>query len=127
MRLDRVVTEASPRAIGPYSQGVVAGDWLYVSGQIGIDPASGELVAGSFAAEARRALENLGGVLRAGGSGFDRVVRVTVYLTDLGTFGELNTVYEEVLAGSRPARSTVGVASLPRGARVELDAVALRG
>lgn len=126
MQVQRVETEEAPRAIGPYSQGIVAGEWVFVSGQIGLDPASGALLNGSFGEEVRRALANLGGVLRAAGSDPDQAVRVTAFLTDLADFAEMNAIYEEFFGRSRPARSTVGVASLPRGARVEFDVIALR-
>jgi len=126
MGIDRVQTGAAPRAIGPYSQGIAAGEWLFVSGQIGLDPESGSLVEDSFAAQVRQAMRNLGAIVAAGGSGLDQVARVTVYLTDLGRFAEMNAVYEEYFGGNCPARSTVGVASLPRGASFEIDAIARR-
>ena len=120
-----IATEAAPRAIGPYSQAVRAGQWVFCSGQIGLDPASGELVAGGVVAEAERVLENLRAVLTAAGGSLDSVVRTTVYLIDLAEFGRVNEIYERHFTAPFPARATVGVAALPRGARVEIDAVAL--
>ncbi|MBI3783419.1 MAG: RidA family protein [Deltaproteobacteria bacterium] len=121
----QIATEAAPQAIGPYSQAVQAGEWLYLSGQIALDPASGQLVAGGVVAEARQVLANLGNVLAAAGATFDDVLRTTIYLVDLNDFGKVNEVYAEHFHAPFPARATVGVASLPRGARVEIDAVAL--
>ena len=120
-----IATEAAPRAIGPYSQAVRAGQWVFCSGQIGLDPASGELVAGGVVAEAERVLENLRAVLTAAGGSLGSVVRTTVYLIDLAEFGRVNEIYERHFTAPFPARATVGVAALPRGARVEIDAVAL--
>jgi 2-iminobutanoate/2-iminopropanoate deaminase len=122
-----VRVEGAPRAVGPYSQAVVAGGWLWVSGQIPLDPATGELVAGGVEAQARRALANLVTILVGAGSGPDRVVKVTLYLTDLGAFDAVNRVYAEVFPSEPPARVTVEVSRLPRGAAVEVDAVALVG
>lgn len=119
-----VHTDAAPAALGPYSQAVAMGDWLFTSGQVGIDPASGELMDASFEAEAAQVLANLGRVLDAAGCGFSDVVKATVYVTDLGNFALLNDLYEQAMAGHRPARSTVEVAALPKGARVEIDLVA---
>ena len=122
-----VKTDSAPSAIGPYSQGIRAAGLLFVSGQIPLDPATGEMVSGDIAAQVRRVLENLKGILQAGGSGLDRVLRITVYLSDLGEFPQMNEVYREYFADRPPARSTIGVAALPRGARVEIDAIALLG
>jgi 2-iminobutanoate/2-iminopropanoate deaminase len=119
-----VKTPSAPAAIGPYSQGIVAGGFLFVSGQIPLDPATGEMVPGDIAQQVRRVLENLKGILVAAGSGMDRVVRTTVYLLDLGEFSKMNEVYREYFGVNPPARSTVGVAALPKGARVEIDAIA---
>lgn len=121
-----VTTPAAPAAIGPYSQAVVSGDLVFCSGQVGLDPAIGELVGGGTAAEARRVLDNLRAVLEAAGSGLDHVVRTTIFLVDLGDFAAVNQVYADVFAAPYPARSTVGVAALPRGARIEIDAIARR-
>jgi 2-iminobutanoate/2-iminopropanoate deaminase len=123
-----IATDQAPRAIGPYSQALVAGGFLFCSGQIPLDPESGVLVSGTIADETRRVLENLRGVLAAAGLGFDAVVRTTVYLTDLADFPVVNQVYAEFFPPPSPARSTVQVAALPREARVEIDAIAeIRG
>jgi 2-iminobutanoate/2-iminopropanoate deaminase len=120
-----IATERAPRAIGPYAQAIAAGRLLFLSGQVPLDPGTGRLVRGTIQEEVARALDNLGGVLEAAGAGFDRVVKTTVFLTDLGDFEAMNEVYARVFGDSRPARSTVQVAGLPRGARVEIDAIAL--
>ncbi|MFQ5665663.1 MAG: RidA family protein [Candidatus Binatia bacterium] len=124
---DAVVTTAAPRAIGPYSQAVRAGRWLFCSGQIGLDAATGTLVPHGLVAEAHQALENLRAVLAAGGSSLDQVVRTTIYLVDLADFAHVNEVYARFFATPFPARVTVGVARLPCDARVEIDAIALMG
>jgi 2-iminobutanoate/2-iminopropanoate deaminase len=121
----RIATERAPAAIGAYSQAVAAGGFVFCSGQIGLDPASGELVAGGAAAEAEQALRNLAAVLEAAGSGFHRLARTTIYLVDMADFAAVNEVYGRALGEACPARATVGIASLPRGARVEIDAIAL--
>jgi reactive intermediate/imine deaminase len=113
----------APAAIGTYSQAVRAGDTVYLSGQIPLDPATMKLVEGDFEAQARRVFENLRAVCRAAGGDFDRVVRVTVYLTDLGNFAKVNEVMAMYFREPYPARAAIGVASLPRGALVEIDAV----
>ncbi len=123
--MDYVATSSAPKAIGPYSQAVVHHGVLYASGQIALDPASGNLVTGNFEAQARRVFENLKAVLREAHSDFNRVLRATVYLTDLGNFQTLNTIYAEYFGDHKPARSTVGVAQLPKGAQVEIDVIAL--
>ncbi len=117
-------TDSAPRAIGPYSQAVAVDGWLYTSGQIALDPATGEIVAGGFEAQARRVLDNLREVLRSAGCGFEDVVRATVYVVDLADFPRLNALYAEAMGDHRPARSTVQVAALPKGALVEIDLVA---
>ena len=119
-----VSTEMAPKAIGPYEQGIKFNGFLFTSGQIALDPATGKLIEGDISVQTRRVLENLQAVLEAGGSSLDRVVKATVYLTDLSTFAQMNEVYAEYLGHVKPARSTVGVASLPRGASVEIDLVA---
>ncbi len=119
-----VETPEAPAAVGPYSQAVVAGGWVFCSGQIGLDPARGELVGGGTADQARRALENLTAVLRAAGAGWTDVVRTTIYLVDMADFAEVNAIYAEFAGEAPPARATVAVAALPLGARVEIDAVA---
>ncbi|GIW46122.1 MAG: reactive intermediate/imine deaminase [Candidatus Binatia bacterium] len=121
-----VETSAAPAAIGPYSQAVAAGNWIFLSGQLGLDPATGGLVAGGTVAEARQALANLRAVLRAAGADLADVVRTTIYLVDLNDFAAVNDVYAATFSPPYPARVTVGVASLPRGARIEIEAVAFR-
>lgn len=120
-------TDAAPAAIGPYAQAVAAGGVVYCSGQIGLDPATGELVAGGVEAEAERVLANLAGVLAAAGTDFSRVTKATIYLTDMADFGAVNEIYARHLGGARPARATVAVAALPKGARIEIDAIAVAG
>ena len=122
-----IVTERAPQAIGPYSQGVRAGAFLYLSGQIALDPATGELVAGGVAAEAERVMENIAGVLAAAGLDFGAVVKTTIFLTDLATFGVVNGIYGRRFPVASPARSTVQVAALPRGACVEIEVIARYG
>jgi reactive intermediate/imine deaminase len=117
-----ISTPEAPAAIGTYSQAVRAGDTVYLSGQIPLDPRSMQVVEG-FEAQARQVFDNLRAVCRAAGGDFDRVVRVTVYLTDLGDFAKLNEVMAGYFRQPYPARVAVGVASLPRGARVEIDAI----
>ncbi len=119
-----VHTDGAPAAIGPYVQAVAAGGWLFTSGQIGLDPASGELVAGGFEAQARQVLANLEAVLAAAGCGFRDVVKATVYVADMADFPTLNGLYAEAMGDHRPARSTVQAAALPKGALVEIDLVA---
>jgi 2-iminobutanoate/2-iminopropanoate deaminase len=122
-----ISTQSAPRAIGPYSQAVEARGTrtLYLSGQIPLDPASGELVQGSIEEQTARVLENLGAVLSAAGAGFEHVVKTTVFLIDLSDFQKMNEIYARAFARSPPARSTVQVAGLPRGARIEIEAVAV--
>jgi 2-iminobutanoate/2-iminopropanoate deaminase len=121
-----VATDDAPRAIGPYSQGIVAGGLVFCSGQIALDPATGELVGASdVRAQARRAMDNLRGVLEAAGSSLARVVRTTIFLADMGDFGAVNEVYGGYFSGAPPARVTVQAAGLPKGALVEIDAIAL--
>jgi 2-iminobutanoate/2-iminopropanoate deaminase len=121
-----VHTDSAPKAIGPYSQAMAVGEWVFVSGQIPLDPATGELVEGTFADQARRVLANLDAILKAAGVGRRAVVKATVYLTDVRRFGELNEVYSAFFGDHRPARAVVGVAALPRGAEVEIEVVATR-
>lgn len=120
-----VSTSEAPSAIGPYSQAVAARGFLFTAGQVGIDPATGELVPGDVAAQARQALHNLVAVLEAAGTGPERVVKTTVYLADMADFEAVNQVYAEAFRPPYPARSAVQAARLPRGARVEIEAVAL--
>ncbi len=119
-----VSTDGAPKAIGPYEQAWVVNGMVYTSGQIALDPKTGEMVLGGVAEQTRRVLANLKAVLEAAGSSMDRVVLTTVYMTDLSQFGTMNGIYGEAFGSNKPARSTVGVASLPRGALVEIDALA---
>jgi 2-iminobutanoate/2-iminopropanoate deaminase len=116
--------EGAPAAVGPYVHAVRVGDLLYTSGQVGLDPATGKLVPGGIEAETRRALENLQAILRAAGTGFDRVVKASVFLIDMDEFASMNGVYASFFGDTRPARTTVAVSRLPVGARVEIDLVA---
>jgi 2-iminobutanoate/2-iminopropanoate deaminase len=126
--MKRIIASAdAPAAIGPYSQAVEAGGVVYLSGQIPLDPKTGQLVEGGIEAQTERVLANLEAVLQAAGLGFDHVVRTTIYLADLADFGTVNELYGRRFRKEPPARATVQVAGLPRGARVEIDAVAVRG
>ena len=124
MPIETVATNGAPRAIGPYSQALRAGGFLFTAGQVGFDPATGELVDGGTAEQTRQVLQNIRAILEAGGSGLAQVVKTTVFLVDMADFAAMNEVYAEVFGTHRPARSTVAVAALPRGARVEIEAVA---
>jgi len=123
--MDFIATNDAPHAIGPYSQAIRSGNLLFLSGQIPLDPKSGNLIDGDFAAQSRRVFDNLRAVLKAAGADFKHVTRATVYLTDLGNFQTLNSIYAEYFGNHKPARSTVGVAALPRGAQVEIDLIAM--
>jgi 2-iminobutanoate/2-iminopropanoate deaminase len=125
-RQDRrtVTTSSAPAAIGPYSQAVVHGGLVYCSGQIALDPATKELVAGGIEAQTRRVMENLAGVLAAAGSSLERVLRTTVYLQRMDDFSSMNAVYGTFFPEDPPARATVEAAKLPRGALVEIDCIA---
>ena len=124
--LRAVQTDKAPKAIGPYSQGIVAGDLVFCAGQVALDPKSGEVVSGEIREQVRRVLDNLAAVLDAAGSGMDRVVKTTVFLTDFAEFGAMNEIYAERFGAHRPARSTVQVSFLPRGARIEIECIAVR-
>lgn len=119
-----IQTKDAPSAIGPYSQGVVAGGFLFTAGQIALDPATGEVDPGDVAAQAARVLQNLTAVLAAAGATWNDVVKTTVFLQDMSDFSKVNEVYSAALGTARPARTTVAVAGLPRGVRVEIDAIA---
>jgi 2-iminobutanoate/2-iminopropanoate deaminase len=119
-----VQTPAAPAAIGPYSQAIVSGDLVFTSGQIPLDPATGQLVTGDIKAMTERVMDNLGAVLGAAGCGFADVVKTTIFLADMGDFAAVNEVYGKRFTAQPPARSTVQAAALPRGARVEVEAVA---
>ena len=120
-----IVAAGAPAAIGPYSQAIRAGGLVFVSGQIPLDPATGLVVDGGIAAQAKRVLDSLRAILEASGSGLDRVVKTTVYLTDLGDFAAVNEVYSRFFPHAPPARATVQVAALPRGVGIEIEAVAV--
>jgi 2-iminobutanoate/2-iminopropanoate deaminase len=117
-------TDHAPKAIGPYSQAVSVDGWLYTSGQVALDPQTGELAPGGFEAQAHRVFENLRQVLASAGCSFRDVVKATVYVADLADFPTLNGIYAEAMGDHRPARSTVQAAGLPKGALVEIDLVA---
>jgi len=125
MSREIVQTDKAPKAIGPYSQAIKVGNFVYTAGQIPIDPKTGDFVEGGIAAQTRQVLENLKAVLAAAGSSLDQVVKATVYLKNIADFAAMNEVYGKYLGTATPARSTVAVAELPRGALVEIDLVAL--
>lgn len=126
MSTQAVTTPKAPAAIGPYSQAIRAGGFLFCSGQIALDPATGELVPGDVRVQTERVMQNLGAVLAAGGSGWDRVVKVTIFLTDMSDFAAVNEVYGRYFDGlTPPARATVAVRTLPRNVDVEIDCVAV--
>jgi 2-iminobutanoate/2-iminopropanoate deaminase len=119
-----VVSEKAPKAIGPYSVATRFGDLVFASGQLGLDPTNGNLVAGGVEAETRQALENLKAVLEAAGTSFANVMKTTIFLRDMADFSRVNTIYGEYFPANSPARSTVQVAALPKGGAVEIEAVA---
>jgi len=120
-----VHSDQAPKAIGPYSQAIKAGDTVYCSGQIGLDPVTGVIVAGGVEPEAHQVIANLRAVLAAAGAKPEHVVRTTIYLVDMNDFAKVNAIYGEMFTSSPPARATVAVAALPKGARVEIDAIAV--
>lgn len=122
-----IATDKAPKAIGPYSQAVVWNGLVYLSGQIPLDPVSGQLVEGDIVAQTERVLENLRGVLEASGSSFDKVLKTTVFLKDMGNFPKMNEVYARYFGTNPPARSTVEAARLPRDVQVEIDCIAIAG
>ena len=122
-----VATEQAPAAIGPYSQAIAAAGLVFCSGQIPLDPASGQIVEGDIESQTRRVLDNLTAVLQAAGSSPEQVVKTTIFLADMNDFATVNTIYAEYFGTEPPARSTVQVARLPRDVRVEVEAIALRG
>jgi 2-iminobutanoate/2-iminopropanoate deaminase len=122
-----IETSQAPLPIGPYAQAVMAGDWLFVSGQIPINPDTGELAGPDLASQARQVLQNLSAILAAAGFEICQIVKTTVYLTDLGEFSAFNKIYGEWLGSHTPARSTVQVAALPKGAQVEIEAILVKG
>jgi 2-iminobutanoate/2-iminopropanoate deaminase len=120
-----ITTDTAPKAIGPYSQAVRAGQFLFVSGQVAIDPATGHLLNGSIEAQTRCVMRNIGEILRAAGASYDSIVRTTVFLADMNDFAAMNAAYGPYFGSPPPARATVQVAGLPKDARVEIDAIAL--
>lgn len=122
--MDTLHTDDAPAAIGPYSQAVSSGGFLYTSGQIGLDPRTGEMVRGGFEAQAKQVLANLKAVLGSAGCTFQDVVKATIYVADMNDFSQLNELYGRAMGDHRPARSTVQAACLPKGALVEIDLVA---
>ncbi len=127
MALKQISTEKAPPAIGPYSQGVVANGFLFTAGQIALDPVAGKIVDGGIVEQTEQVMKNLEEVLRAAGAAWSDVVKTTVYLHDLAHFPTVNEIYGKSLGSARPARSTVQVPALPRGALVEIDAIAVVG
>lgn len=125
MDMQGISTKSAPAAIGPYSQAIAFGNFVFCSGQLGLDPASGTLVEG-VAAQAKRSLENLGAVLGEAGLARDRVVKTTIFLADMKDFATVNEIYGSFFGEHRPARSTVAVAALPKGGLVEIEAIAVR-
>jgi len=124
-----ITTEKAPKAIGPYSQAVTVatGPFIFTSGQIPLDPATGNLVDGDITVQTQRVMHNLEAVLQAAGAGFEHVIKSTIFLTDLADFARVNEVYGRVFAANPPARSTVQVAALPKGAHVEIEMIAVKG
>jgi 2-iminobutanoate/2-iminopropanoate deaminase len=120
-----ITADQAPKAIGPYSHAIRIGEFIYTSGQIALDPATGELVAGGIEEQTRRVWQNLAAVLEAAGSRLDRVVKTTVFMSDLGEFARMNAVYAEFFPAHPPARSTIQVAALPKGGKIEIECVAL--
>jgi len=123
--METIHSDDAPKAIGPYSQAVKAGNIIYTSGQVSLDPKTGQLVTGDFAAQARRVFDNLAAVLAAGGAGFGNVAKATVYLANLADFDTLNAIYAEYFGDHKPARTTVQVAGLPKKAALEIDLIAV--
>jgi 2-iminobutanoate/2-iminopropanoate deaminase len=123
MKLQILSTDKAPAAIGPYSQAVRCGDMLFCSGQIPLDPATGELVAGDITAQAGQVMNNIAAVLSCAGAGFDDVIKSTIYLVDMADFAAVNEVYGRCFPNHKPARSTVAVKSLPRGALLEIEII----
>ena len=127
MAIEKVETDAAPAAIGPYSQGIRAGDYIFYSGQIPLVPATGELVAGGVEEQTKRVMANMQAALAAAGLDFSAVVKTTIFLTDLSDFGTVNEIYGGHFPGVAPARATVQVSALPKGAQVEIEWVAYCG
>jgi 2-iminobutanoate/2-iminopropanoate deaminase len=126
MQKEVIISPAAPRAVGAYSQAVRANGFVFLSGQIPLDPATGEMVSGDVSVQTRRVMDNLAAVLAAAGTTFERVMKATIYLVDMGDFAVVNQIYSEYFTtDAKPARATVAVAGLPRGSRVEIDLIAL--
>ena len=123
MSVQRVHTKKAPEAIGPYSQGIIANGFLFTAGQIALDPATGQMVEGDVVVQSKRVMANLKAILDEVGASWGDIVKTTVYLKNLADFPAMNEVYAEAMGGSRPARSTVQVEELPRGSKVEIDAI----
>jgi 2-iminobutanoate/2-iminopropanoate deaminase len=121
-----IATSGAPAAVGPYSQAIATGAFVFCSGQVGLEPATGELVEGGIQAQAARAIRNLGAVLDAAGLGYADVVKTTIFLVDIADFATVNAIYARVFPDPPPARSTVAVAALPKGALFEIEAIAVR-
>lgn len=121
-----ILSHDAPAPIGPYSQAVQVGNWIFISGQIPIDPTTGKVIDGGIATQTRQVLQNLQSVLTAVGLSLDAIVKTTIYLTDLGEFGTVNEIYEEYFHPPYPARATVEVSALPKGVRVEIEAIAYK-
>jgi 2-iminobutanoate/2-iminopropanoate deaminase len=122
--MDFVSTGSAPKAIGPYSQGTIAGGFIFTAGQVALDPKTGEVVPGGITEQTERVMQNLAAILQAAGSGLNQVVKTTVFLADMTDFAAMNEVYARAFGDHRPARSTVAVGALPKGVKVEIDAVA---
>jgi 2-iminobutanoate/2-iminopropanoate deaminase len=125
MNKEVISTANAPKAIGPYEQAIKVGEFVYVSGQIPLDPKTGNIVEGDIKVQTRRVMENLKAIVEASGSSLQRVIKATVFLQNIGDFAAMNEIYNEYLGAAKPARSTVAVANLPRGALVEIDLIAL--
>ena len=125
--MDLIATPHAPGAIGPYSQAIVANGFVYTAGQIALDPATGQVVEGGITEQTTRVMANLKAVLEAAGSSFSQVVKTTVFLMDMADFTAMNEVYATAFGDHKPARSTVAVSGLPRGVRVEIEVVAVKG
>lgn len=124
MKLETISTDKAPAAIGPYSQAIKYGNMLFCSGQIPLDPATGEIVPGDISAQAGRVMDNISAVLTAAGAGFDNVIKTTIYLVDMGDFAAVNDAYGRCFQSHKPARSTVAVKALPRGVLLEIEVIA---
>jgi 2-iminobutanoate/2-iminopropanoate deaminase len=125
MKREVVASESAPAAIGPYSQAIKAGMFVFASGSLGMDPSTGELVPGGVEAQTRQSLKNLSEILSSAGSSLDQVVKTTVFLTDINDYAAVNAVYAEFFSDAPPARSAVQVAALPKGAAIEIEVIAL--